>query len=69
MCNIQRKGIGMMGRTVMSRLHFGRIELNSALFKIRKHNTGSYEFFEREETFLHVMIYCPKYDAERSDRY
>lgn len=39
------------------------------LFKIGKQrpSTGRCELFDQEESLEHVMLYCPKYDAERGE--
>ncbi|XP_027861616.1 uncharacterized protein LOC114137195 [Xiphophorus couchianus] len=66
--SIQRK-VGAMRRTgqnrkeetVISRLRFGHTRLNSNLFKIGKHRTGSCDFCGQEETVKHVLLFCTKY--------
>ena len=70
--SIQRK-VGAMRRTgrnrkeetVISRLRFGHTRLNSNLFKIGKHQTGSCDFCGQEETVKHVLLFCTKYSVER----
>lgn len=40
---------------------------HNTLFKTRKRDTGTCDFCGHEETLQHVMLFCQKYDAERSE--
>lgn len=50
---------------VFSRMRFGHTKLNSTLYKIKKHDDGTCECSDSQETVEHVLIHCPMYHAER----
>lgn len=62
----RRQGYERREDIVLSRLRIGHSLLNASLVLIKKHNTGLCRHCQQKETSEHVLLYCQKYNSQRT---